>query len=180
MIIVFQFQSTLVFSPAELDPLSLTHCSATSVNESDIQLAVARPNNAVCIVVKDILEMTVQTTVQTLRCAGCKGEHQANSRECPLVQHAHEVERLRSRGLSYREAVIKLKEPSAVVDSGKTYSQGSTSIDAAVSLSLLKSSSGALKKVTLHCSLCLRFKQLVLKPQALMHLPKLIKQVTAC
>ena len=60
MIIVFQFQSTLVFSPTELNPLCLTHCSATSVNELDIQLAVAKPNNAVCIVVKDILEMTVQ------------------------------------------------------------------------------------------------------------------------
>ena len=56
----FQFQSALLFSPTELDPLCLTHCSATSVNESDIQLAVASPNNAVCIVVKDTLEMTVQ------------------------------------------------------------------------------------------------------------------------
>ena len=83
---------------------------------------------------------------ETLRCAGCKGEHQANSRECPLVQHAHEVERLRSRGLSYREAVIKLKEPCAAVDSGKTYSQGSRSIDAEVSLILPKGYSGALKK----------------------------------
>ena len=54
---------------------------------------------------------------ETLRCAGCKGAHRANTRECPLVQHAHEVEWLRSRGLSYREAVIKLKEPSAAVDS---------------------------------------------------------------
>ena len=60
MIIVFQFQLTSLFSPTELDPLCLTHCSATSVNESDLQLAVARPNNAVCVVVKDILEMTVQ------------------------------------------------------------------------------------------------------------------------
>ena len=127
MIIVFQFSSKLVFPPTELDPLCLTHCSATSVNESDIQLSVARPNNAVCDVVKDILEVCA---AETLRCAGCKSEHRANSRECPLVQHAHEVEQLRSRGLSYREAVIKLKELSAAVDSGKMYSQGSTSIDA--------------------------------------------------
>ena len=48
--------------------------------------------------------------------------------------------------MSYREAVIKLKEPSDAVDSGKTYSQGSTSIDAKVNLSLPKSYSGALKK----------------------------------
>ena len=66
--------------------------------------------------------------------------------ECPLVQHANDVELLRSRGLSYREAVIKLKEPSAAVDSGKTYSQGPTSIDAEVNLSLPMSYSGALKK----------------------------------
>ena len=75
---------------------------------------------------------------------------QGNSRDCPLVQHAHEVARLRSRGLSYREAVIKLKEPSAAVDSVKTYSQGSTSIDTEVNLSIPKSYSGALKKKC-HC-----------------------------
>ena len=63
-----------------------------------------------------------------------------------LVQHAHEVERLRSRGLSYREAVIKLKDPSAAADSGMMYSHGLTSIDAEVSPSLPKSYSGALKK----------------------------------
>ena len=60
MIIAFQSQSTLVFSITELDSLYLTHCSATSVNKSDIQLAVARQDNDVCVVVKDILEMTVQ------------------------------------------------------------------------------------------------------------------------
>ena len=42
------------------DPLCLTHCSASSVNELDVELAVARLNNAVCVVVKEILEMTVQ------------------------------------------------------------------------------------------------------------------------
>ena len=42
--------------------------------------------------------------------------------------------------------MIKLKEPSAAVDSGKMYSQGSTSIDAEVNLNLPKSYSGALKK----------------------------------
>ena len=42
--------------------------------------------------------------------------------------------------------MIKLKEHSAAADSGKTYSQGSTNIDAEVNLSLPKSYSGALKK----------------------------------
>ena len=93
MIIVFQVQSTLVFSPTELDPLCLTHCSATSVNESDIQLAVARPNNAVCVVKESEGHSRDDCAAETSRCAGCKGEHRANSRECPLVQHAHEVKR---------------------------------------------------------------------------------------
>ena len=48
---------------------------------------------------------------ETLRCTGCKGEHRANLYEYTLVQHAHDVDWLRSRGLSYREAVIKLKGP---------------------------------------------------------------------
>ena len=47
------------------------------------------------------------------QCAGCNGEHRANSRECPLVQHAHDIEQLRSRGLSYQDALTKLKEPGA-------------------------------------------------------------------
>ena len=74
MIIFFQFQTILVFSPTELDHLCLTHCSATSVNESGIQLAVARPNNAVCVVVKDILEMTVQLRHQDVQGAKVRTE----------------------------------------------------------------------------------------------------------
>ena len=45
------------------------------------------------------------------QCPGCNGEHQANSCECPLVQHAHDIEQLRSEGLSYLDALTKLKEP---------------------------------------------------------------------
>ena len=60
MIVFILFQSALVFSPTELDPLYLTHSSVTNVNKSDLQLAVARPINAECVVVKDILEKTVQ------------------------------------------------------------------------------------------------------------------------
>ena len=177
MIVVFLSQLALVFSLTELFPLYLTHCSVTSVNESDIRLAVARPNNIVCVVEKDILGMTA---AETLRCAGCKGEHWANSWECPLVQHALEIERLRSKGLSYREALIKLKEPSVSADSGKTYSQGSTSSNAEVDLRDAKSYSGALKKRESALSSSPMVQKLALKLQALMHVPKLITQVTAC
>ena len=94
------------------------------------------------------------------------------------MEHAHEIERLRSRGLSYQEAVIKLEELSAAVDSGKTYSQGPTSSNVEMNLSLPRSYNGASRKGTMHCPYYLQFKQLGLKPQALMHIPKLIKQVT--
>ena len=43
------------------------------------------------------------------QCAGCNGEHRANSRECPLVQHAHDIEKLRSEGLSYQDPLTKLR-----------------------------------------------------------------------
>ena len=43
------------------------------------------------------------------QCAACNREHQANAHECFLVQHAHDIEQLRSKGLRYQDAFTKLR-----------------------------------------------------------------------
>ena len=103
MMIVFLFLLVLEFSLSGLDLMCLTQYNATTVKKLDTQQVVvkAKQRGLHC----GGGHSRDDCVAEVPQCGGCNGEHRANSRECPMVQHAHDIEQLRSAGLSYQDAL---------------------------------------------------------------------------